>query len=156
MSREILGVLFLVIAVAVVLWRKGAKTLRWPIKGTLRISSPFGARVAPTVGASTYHNGIDIAVGEGTTVYAPASGNVVSISTSAAGGKQLTIRHTNGMVSGYAHLSNYAVVIGESVTQGQVIAYSGKTGNVTGPHLHFSLRDETGQYVNPLAYLPTA
>ncbi|GHV46504.1 hypothetical protein FACS1894180_9260 [Bacteroidia bacterium] len=104
-----------------------------------RISSKFGLRKAPTAGASTNHNGIDIACPTGTQVVAPADGVVKSVYSNNTGGKQLVIEHTEGWRTGYAHLSEYQVVAGQSVTQGQPIAKTGNTGISTGAHLHFTL-----------------
>ncbi len=59
-------------------------------------------------------------------------------------GNQLRIKHHNGAYSIYAHLNDFCVFVGQSVQQGQLIAYSGSTGNVTGPHLHFSIIDTIG------------
>ncbi|GAB2585715.1 M23 family metallopeptidase [Spirosoma areae] len=149
MGREAIALLLIAIAF-VALWLRKSK-LSWPLTGT--ITSPFGNRVAPTAGASTFHNGIDISAKEGTPVLAPAAGTVTSLYTTKEGGNQLVIKHANGLTTGYAHLSSYAVKINQSVAKGQLMAYSGKTGNVTGPHLHFTVRNELGNYVNPLNYL---
>jgi murein DD-endopeptidase len=142
-----------IVGLVVLYVRKQAQALGWPLTGPIRITSGFGARTAPTTGASTYHNGIDLAAPIGTAVYAPASGTVNSLYTNSEGGKQLLMKHDTGFISGFAHLASYAVAIGQSVRKGQLIAYTGNTGNTTGPHLHFSLKDKTGSYVNPLDYV---
>ena len=118
-----------------------------PVTG--RISSAFGNRVHPITGETSFHNGIDFAVPEGTEVVSPADGEVRSVYTAGAGGLQLVIDHDNGFATGYAHLSRAEVVPGERVKQGQVIALTGNTGTTTGAHLHFTMRDASGQYVDP-------
>jgi murein DD-endopeptidase len=142
-----------IVGLVVLYVRKQAQALGWPLTGPIRITSGFGARTAPTTGASTYHNGIDLAAPIGTAVYAPASGTINSLYTNSEGGKQLLMKHENGFISGFAHLISYAVTVGQSVRKGQLIAYTGNTGNTTGPHLHFSLKDKTGQFVDPLNYV---
>lgn len=124
---------------------------RWmkvqPVKGT--ITSRFGQRAAPTSGASTTHNGTDIAVPVGTSVRSPWAGKVTSIMTNNAGGLQMVITHYNGYKTGYAHLSKTLSNIGDVVMAGQVIALSGNTGNTTGPHLHFTLTNPQGEKIDP-------
>lgn len=127
------------------------KTAIKPVSG--KITSRFGTRTAPTAGASSNHNGIDIAAPLGTPIVAPLDGEVTNINTHATGGKQLIIKHNNGYKTGYAHLSAYAVVQGQSVTQGQTIAYVGNTGASTGPHLHFTVTNPLGVKVNPEDYI---
>jgi len=114
-----------------------------PVKG--RISGKFGKR------ATTFHNGIDIAVPVGTKIKAPLDGEVLSIYTTDKGGRQMVIRHKGGFVSGYAHLSKFYFGKGAQVKRGKVIALSGKSGQVTGPHLHFSWRKD-GVYKNPARF----
>jgi len=111
-----------------------------PVRG--RISSKFGKR------GDAFHNGIDIAVPRGTAVKAPADGTVLRIYTTVTGGRQMVVGHSNGYVSGYAHLSKRNFGKGAKVKRGTVIARSGDTGNVTGPHLHFSWR-KNGTYKDP-------
>lgn len=118
-----------------------------PIRG--KVSSGFGERINPITGQKEFHNGVDIIVPEGTPVLAPEAGIVSNVYKTEAGGNQLILKHPDGYISGYAHLSNAVVKIGEKVSKHQMIALSGKTGQVTGPHLHFSLRDPSGNYIDP-------
>lgn len=118
----------------------------WPAVG--RITSLFGEE-RPT----GPHNGIDIALPVGTPVVAPFGGVVSEVFTTDRGGVSLALELSNGLRAAFAHLSGYAVALGDVVERGQVVAYSGNTGNTTGPHLHFTLKDR-GVYVDPLAYLP--
>lgn len=123
----------------------------WPVNG--RISSRFGPRVAPISNASTDHNGVDIAVPIGTPVKAPADGKVISVYTHERGGKSLIVQHADGWKTGYAHLNDWSVKVGDQVKQGDVIAHSGNTGNSGGPHLHFTMTNGVGQKVDPEQYL---
>jgi len=116
-----------------------------------RITSQFGQRTAPTTGASTNHNGIDIATPHGTPVVAPADGEVLVVNETAQGGKQIIIIHNDGYKTGYAHLSEQLVTVGQNVKQGQLIAKTGNTGIGTGAHLHFTL-SYNGVKIDPLKY----
>lgn len=96
------------------------------------------------------HNGIDIAGAEGNAVFATDSGVVVYSGWSNSGyGNLVVIDHGTGWQSAYAHLSTFAVGCGQSVTQGEVIAAVGTTGNSSGPHLHFELNSSVYGKVNP-------
>lgn len=123
-------------------WRKVQ-----PIKG--KITSKFGNRQSPTSGSSTFHNGVDISVPEGTKVKSPWAGKVTSVMTNNAGGLQMVVQHYNGWKTGYAHLSEVLNQKGDVVTAGQLIALSGNSGNSTGPHLHFTLTNPQGEKVDP-------
>lgn len=100
------------------------------------------------------HNGIDIAGAEGNAVFATDSGVVVYAGWSNFGyGNLLVIDHGNGWQSAYAHLSTWNVSCGQSVTQGEVVAAIGTTGNSSGPHLHFELHSAVYGKVNPWDFL---
>lgn len=132
------------IAAAIVLASTHPKLLR-PVPGP--ITSNYGNRYHN--GAMQFHNGIDIGVPVGTPIVSPLNGEVTSIYHNPKGGNQLIITHDNGYQTGYAHLSSYNVYVGQKVTRGQKIAYSGNTGNSTGPHLHFTVK-KNGNPINPL------
>lgn len=106
--------------------------------GIGRVTSGFGHRHAPKAGASTYHNGIDIAMPVGTTIKAPESGKVIRSWSGGAGGTQMQFQGDSGIVYGMAHLSAVLRQTGERIERGQALARSGNTGNTTGPHLHFT------------------
>ena len=126
-------------------------TFIWPVSSGY-VSSGFGARSRPKAGASTYHQGVDIAVSIGTTVRASSGGTVITAGWVSGYGNAVYIRHADGVVTRYGHLSKILVSVGETVTQGERIALSGNTGNSTGPHLHFEMRIN-GTAVNPLNYI---
>jgi murein DD-endopeptidase MepM/ murein hydrolase activator NlpD len=117
-----------------------------------KITSGYGNRKAPKAGASTNHNGLDLAVPLNSDVFSPMDGVVSSITTDGKGGNQLIIEHSNGYKTGYAHLNGFKVRVGDHVNKGQLVAFSGNTGNTTGPHLHFTLRDASGDLIDPSTY----
>ncbi|MFZ9668347.1 MAG: murein hydrolase activator EnvC family protein [Solirubrobacterales bacterium] len=121
-----------------------AAGLVWPLSGTL--TSGFGYRWG------RMHEGIDIAVAEGTPVRAAKSGTVILASYYGGYGNYICVDHGGGLSTCYAHLSGYASSTGQRVSQGQVIGYSGNTGSSTGPHLHFEVRIN-GAAQDPMGYL---
>ena len=116
------------------------------------ITSPFGYRTAPTTGASTYHQGVDLDTGTGWSVVATRAGTAYTGYGSAAG-NYVTIDHHDGFKSIYMHLSGFAISNGTNVGAGQLIGYTGSTGVSTGDHLHFGI-SLNGVYVNPCSYVP--
>ncbi len=116
------------------------------------ISSPFGDRDAPTAGASTNHQGVDLAAPEGTPIYASRTGIVTVATYGKAAGYYVTINHGDGFSSIYMHMTRYVVSKNQAVSAGQVIGYVGKTGVATGNHLHFGI-SYNGAYVNPAHYV---
>ncbi len=130
-----------------------AGNLAWPLSGGAgTITSNFGPRTSPTAGASSYHKGIDIAISSGTPILASGSGKVVTATYSSSAGNYVMISHGNSLYTVYMHCSRLAVSVGDTVEQGQVIAYVGSTGVSTGSHLHFGV-SKNGSYVNPLNYV---
>ncbi|WP_299428986.1 M23 family metallopeptidase [Sphingomonas bacterium] len=128
-------------------WRQ---PLLWPATG--RISTLFGSqRIYRNGEAGSYHSGIDVAVPAGTAVLAPADGVVILASDHPflLEGNLLMIDHGMGLNSALMHLSRIVVTTGQAVRRGQVVAYSGATGRVTGAHLHWSLRWR-GAKIDPL------
>ncbi|MDQ6991080.1 MAG: M23 family metallopeptidase [Mariprofundaceae bacterium] len=120
--------------------------LRWPVQGP--ISSPFGKR------GNRMHDGIDIAVRDGTPVHAAASGTVVYSDNRLSGyGRLVIIRHDNEVFTAYAHNQRLLVKVGQHVKAGQLISKSGHSGHSTGPHVHFEVRIKKTP-VNPMIYLP--
>jgi murein DD-endopeptidase MepM/ murein hydrolase activator NlpD len=119
----------------------------WPARGA--ITSYYGMRVDPfNRGRRQFHTGLDIGVRSGTSVKAAMSGRVVTISYNDVYGNYIIIAHHSNYRTLYAHLSSVKVKSGSYVGTGQVIAASGATGLVTGPHLHFTVF-KNGALVNP-------
>lgn len=123
----------------------------WPTEGV--ITSHFGYRDAPTAGASSNHPAIDIGAASGTDVVAADGGTVIYVGYNGGYGNSVGIKHDNGMVTYYNHLSSYSVNEGDVVSQGQYIAAVGSTGISTGPHLDFKILDTDGNPVDPEEYL---
>lgn len=97
----------------------------WPIPGYTRLSSPFGKRNAPTSGASSFHYGCDIPAPQGTKLIALHDGTITFANFLGAGGYTLTLSFDNLKVS-YCHIDpNFLVKVGDSITQGQIIALVG-------------------------------
>lgn len=117
-----------------------AAFLRAPLEFR-RISSVFGGREHPILGGWKMHKGTDYAAAMGTPVRAIGDGVVTRAGWGAGYGNLLEIRHRNGFVTRYGHLSGFAggVRVGTHVTIGQVVARVGQTGLATGPHLHFEV-----------------
>lgn len=126
-------------------------TYIWPCPSSTYVTSAFGMRDHPLFGDERPHSGIDIAGSAGSEVLAADSGTVAVATYSSSYGNYVTIYHSNGDYTLYAHMSSLAVSAGQSVTQGDVIGYVGSTGWTTGPHLHFEIR-VNGSTVDPLSY----
>ncbi len=107
----------------------------WPVAG--RLSSPFGLRRVYNGKPRSPHSGLDIACPEGTPVKATNRGKVALIGDFYLPGKIVILDHGLGIYTVYAHLSKILVKKGQWLEKGEVLALSGKTGRVTGPHLHF-------------------
>ena len=129
----------------------GKGMFNWPVSGT--ITAGFGprGRIAG-LNTSSFHRGIDIAVSYGTPVRAAASGTVITAAGHWSYGNYVVINHGNGYTTLYAHNSRLAVHVGQTVSQGDVIAYAGSTGQSSGTHCHFEIRINGGA-VSPLSYL---
>lgn len=127
-------------------------------EGAIGIGSFIWPTVATNLSGYDYsppiHYGIDIAGAEGNAIFATDSGVVVFAGWSQYGyGYLIVLDHGNGWQSAYAHLSAVSVICGQSVAQGTVIGGLGTTGNSTGPHLHFELRNDVYGKVNPWDFL---
>jgi murein DD-endopeptidase MepM/ murein hydrolase activator NlpD len=114
-----------------------------------RISSSYGRRTNPITGKRHTHTGIDLTCDRGDPIYAPADAVVETVRPSSKGfGNFLTLRHSFGFMSSYAHLSKFKVRSGQFVSKGDLIATCGNSGNSTGPHLHYEVRF-LGRPLNP-------
>ncbi|MGB3203235.1 MAG: peptidoglycan DD-metalloendopeptidase family protein [Nodosilinea sp.] len=126
--------------------RRGDEEYVFPLSIPASISSLFGWRMHPIQQSWRFHSGTDLAAPMGTPVLATQAGRV-SVSDFLGGyGLTVILRHGDGnLESRYAHLSQLAVQAGEWVEQGEVIGLVGSTGNSTGPHLHFEMRQLTAE-----------
>lgn len=106
-----------------------------PVGGV--ITSGVGMRVDPIDGKLRHHNGIDIAIPEGTPVTPVAPGVIIYSGLRPGYGYTVLVEHANGMISLYGHNSRLEVMQGQAVERDTVLALSGNTGRSTGPHLHF-------------------
>jgi hypothetical protein len=121
----------------------------WPVRGPL--TGWFGENRGDHV-----HTGLDIAAPAGTPIKAAAAGTVVLLAREGGYGNFTCLRHSR-YVTCYAHQSQYLTTYGATVHQGQVIGRVGCTGNCSGPHLHFEVRQGPGPWstpMDPLQYLP--
>ncbi|TBT85725.1 peptidase M23 [Vibrio parahaemolyticus] len=114
-----------------------------------RISSSYGSRINPISGRRHVHTGIDLTCKRGEEILAPADGVVETVRPGNKGyGNYLTLRHSFGFSSSFAHLNKFNVKSGQFVGKGDVIAQCGNSGNSTGPHLHYEVRF-LGRTLNP-------
>jgi murein DD-endopeptidase MepM/ murein hydrolase activator NlpD len=125
-----------------------AARLAWPVDARVTISSPFGPREGHP------HDGIDLAVPDGTPVHAAAAGQVIYAGEGVRGyGRLVIVQHDPHLVTVYAHNSSLLVAEGQRVAAGQPLALSGHSGHVTAPHCHFEVREDSVPQ-NPERYLP--
>lgn len=118
-----------------------------PVNGGV-LTSRFGPRSA-SIGASSFHHGIDIGVDYGTPVMAADGGEVISVSYESGYGYYIKIRHQDGLDTLYAHLSSISAKVGQRVARGDIIGKAGDTGNATASCVHFEVW-VNGDRVNPL------
>lgn len=129
--------------------RLSTGTYIWPTEGI--ITSYYGYRNLEV--GSKYHKGIDIAAGVGTHIYASDGGEVIFSGNYGGYGYVVQLEHDNGDITYYAHCSKLLVEEGDTVRQGDLIAYMGSTGISTGSHLHFEIRVDGTEAVDPLDLL---
>lgn len=128
--------------------------LYFPVAGNdWRISSGFGNRSSPGGIGSTNHKGIDIAAPIGTGVIAPVSGTVIYAGQASGYGNYIKLRGDDGNIYEFGHLNSIGVSKGSTVNAGYGIGTVGNTGNSTGPHLHFGVKDALGKAINPSGLL---
>ena len=117
-----------------------------------RLTSGFGMRKNPVTGNMRLHEGLDLAAPLGTEVYAAGDGVVTEVGEDPIYGKYIVIKHGGGWVSLYGHLQRVGINLRSSVKSGMLIGWVGSTGQSTGPHLHFELR-QNGKAQDPDKYL---
>jgi len=109
-------------------------------------------RYHPILHENRPHEGIDITAAYGTRIIAPASGRVIKVGWENGYGNMVVVDHGYGLETRYAHMSHWAVKVGQAVKRGDLLGYVGSTGLSTGPHLHYEvLRD--GRAVDPLRFI---
>ncbi|MDR0463574.1 MAG: M23 family metallopeptidase [Treponema sp.] len=124
---------------------------RFPLQN-YRITSPYGMRNDPFTGERSMHQGIDFAAPEGTPVYAIADGTVTAAGFDPVYGNYIIISHSNNWTSLYGHLQIIVTALRSEVKSGNLIGRVGSTGQSTGPHLHFELRQD-GRAFDPMGNL---
>jgi murein DD-endopeptidase MepM/ murein hydrolase activator NlpD len=121
-----------------------------PVEGEL--TSKFGRRASPFSGRSSFHEGLDISLDNGSKVQVTGDGVVSKVEYDSTYGWLIDVTHTHDITTRYAHLSKVLVKEGRRVRRGDLIAYSGSTGRSTGPHLHYEVRLR-GMPKNPMPFL---
>jgi len=125
----------------------------WPVLGGGYVSSEFGIRNNPFhFNKEEMHEGIDIAFYPGAPIVATADGTVVSAKYDPGFGNCITILHSFGFITRYAHCQSIKVREGQNVRRGQIIATIGRTGRTTGYHLHYEIRIAK-QPVDPIPFI---
>ena len=133
-------------------WLENTLPSIWPVQGTL--TGPFGRRIDPFEGEGAVHAGVDISSPYGSPVVATADGIVSMAGFMGGYGRLVVIRHgKTGICTYYAHLSVILVRPYQVVRRGEVIGRVGRSGRTTSPHLHYEVRLNHHQPVNPVKYL---
>lgn len=120
---------------------------------TYRMSSPFGYRSDPLLGHTKRHTGMDFACPPGNPIYATGDGVVILAVYDRSGyGRHVEVDHGFGYLTRYAHMSRLDVEVGQVVKRGDCLGLSGRSGRITGPHLHYEVIYRNN-YVNPAWYM---
>jgi murein DD-endopeptidase MepM/ murein hydrolase activator NlpD len=132
-------------------------SIQWPFNTPVPLGDPFGPRVAPCAGCSTFHNGTDFETGDKANVYSVAAGTVTQSGVNGDLGYAVTIQHdVNGYVfeTVYGHMTagSLKVNVGDTVTKGELVGLTGSTGMSTGPHLFFEV-DIDGKPIDSFKWL---
>ena len=139
----------------------GTGSFTWPCPSCTYITSRVGYRWHPVSGQWKYHSGLDIGAAYGASIVAADGGTVTIAGVNGGYGNCVMIDHGNGYYTLYGHMSSIAVSVGQSVSKGATIGYVGSTGDSTGPHLHFEIRQGTTildpeNWFTGLTYAPDA
>lgn len=121
-----------------------------PLPGA-RLTSGFGLRKHPILGATMMHEGVDLAAPAGTPIRAAAPGQVVEAGYEPGYGNFVRVRHGEHLESLYGHMSRIVATAGQTVSGGELVGFVGSTGLANGPHLHFEVR-RNGVAVDPAAW----
>ena len=133
-------------------WLENTLPSIWPVQGTL--TGNFGRRIDPFEGEGAVHAGVDISSAYGSPVVATADGVVSTAGFMGGYGRLVVIRHgKTGISTYYAHLSSILVRPYQVVRRGEVIGRVGRSGRTTSAHLHYEVRLNHHQPVNPVKYL---
>jgi murein DD-endopeptidase MepM/ murein hydrolase activator NlpD len=127
------------------------RSFRFPLR-TYQLSSRYGMRENPISGNMRFHEGVDLAAPLGTEVYSAGDGIVTETGVDPVYGNYIVIKHGENWASLYGHLQRVGVTLRSSVKSGTLIGWVGSTGQSTGPHLHFELR-QNGRAQDPDKYL---
>ena len=120
---------------------------------TYRLSSAYGYRIHPVLGYRKLHTGMDFACPPGNPIYVSGDGTVVKVAHERGGyGNHVEVDHGFGYKTRYAHMSRIDVKLGQRVTRGDCLGLSGRSGLVSGPHLHYEVMYRK-DYVNPALYM---
>ena len=128
----------------------GSGAMLWPMSGP--VTSEFGWRVHPITGTQKFHSGVDIGGDYGQAIAAAQGGTVEYAGWISGYGNAVIISHGGGISTLYGHCQSLAVGVGQQVSRGETIAYCGSTGNSTGPHCHFEVR-QGGEPISPYSFL---
>lgn len=139
------------------MYRIAAYTLPFamPVKDGFRLTSSFGYRQDPLRGGKRMHQGMDMAGAYGTPIFATGDGTVIFAGWNAGFGRHVQIRHANGLVSTFSHMSQLRVEVGQRVSRGDRIGDMGNSGRSTGTHLHYEVQ-LNGTPVNPMTFIKAA
>lgn len=124
------------------------KNFGQPLKKMI-VTSPYGYRLHPVLGKRILHTGVDLKASINTPIYSPYSGIIIYAGWMNGYGKLIIIDNGNNYETRFAHLNRILVKKGQKISKGKIIAKSGKTGRVTGPHLHYEIRYKK-QPMNPM------
>jgi murein DD-endopeptidase MepM/ murein hydrolase activator NlpD len=116
------------------------------------VTSPFGVRTDPLIGAAALHSGMDFRAPVGMDAKVTAPGVVVKAGWNGGYGRMVEVDHGQGFTTRYAHLSEILVSVGEKLSAGDSVGRTGSSGRSTGPHLHYEVR-HNGEAVDPLTFL---